>query len=574
VTVMTTAQPTSADEAASAAQTPPARVAASTPLRDRLCPPMPDDRGVGWISALAITLVAGFLRFWRITEPKKIYFDEVYYTRDAWGLLTKGYEVNTSGWGEPGGCVGAGYVVHPPLGKWFIAASEKIFGYIDCTGQIHGDPWLGFRAASAFAGTLAVLVIIRVARRMFRSTILGCFAGILLAFDGLEFVQSRIGILDIFLMTLLLLALACLVLDRDHGRAKLADRVAALGLGPNLAVAAIAAGTAGSGGSAGTGGLDPALARDLRFGPRVGLRPWRIAAGLFLGASMGVKWSGLYTLIGFAVLAIAWDVGARRTAGATSPVLGALRRDVPAWFGCYVPLPIGTFLATWTGWFVTDGGYDRHLHGDGFRAAWRGWWAYQQAILDFHEGLSAPHPAKSAPFSWLVLGRAVPYDYIGTQYGQKSQYGGQVCNSRGSCSQEILALGNPAVWWVGTACLVVMIGLWVCRRDWRAALVVVGFAASFTPWLLFPSRTMFLFYALPLLPFMVLGITATAGLALGPREASDTRRLVGALTVGVYLIAVILLFSYFYPIMTDQMIPLSDWRARMWFPGWVVCDKC
>jgi dolichyl-phosphate-mannose--protein O-mannosyl transferase len=80
---------------------------------------------------------------------------------------------------------------------------------------------------------------------------------------------------------------------------------------------------------------------------------------------------------------------------------------------------------------------------------------------------------------------------------------------------------------------------------------------------------MFFFYALPLLPFLVLGITATAGLALGPREDGDGRRLVGALAVGVYLIAVVLLFAYFYPILTDQLIPLSSWRARMWFPGWI-----
>jgi dolichyl-phosphate-mannose--protein O-mannosyl transferase len=80
---------------------------------------------------------------------------------------------------------------------------------------------------------------------------------------------------------------------------------------------------------------------------------------------------------------------------------------------------------------------------------------------------------------------------------------------------------------------------------------------------------MFFFYALPLLPFIVLGITATAGLVLGPREASDTRRLAGALAVGVYLIAVVLLFAYFYPILAAQQIPLSAWRARMWFPGWI-----
>ncbi|OHV32655.1 glycosyl transferase [Pseudofrankia sp. EUN1h] len=545
------------------------------PLRDRLCPPMPSDRLAGWLAALAVTLVAGILRFWRLTEPKGIYFDEVYYTKDAWGLMTHGYEVDSKN------CVGPGYVVHPPLGKWFMAASEKIFGYTDCSGAVHGNPELGWRFASALFGTIAVLVLTRTARRMFRSTILGCFAGLLLAFDGLEFVQSRIGILDIFLMTLLVAALACLVLDRDYGRAKLADRMTALTAArPRDADSAASVATSesaaadssdgGDGVSIGDATLDErdraARERDTRYGPKLGLRPWRLAAGFFLGASMGVKWSGLYTLLGFAVLAIVWDAGARRTAGARQPMLGALRRDVPAWFGCYVPLPIATFLATWTGWFVTDGGYDRHAYGNGFTAMWRGWWAYQDAILNFHEHLTtktSPHPAQSAPFSWLVLGRPVPYYYDGPAFGQKG------CTAAGGCSREVLAIGNPAVWWVGTACLVVMVALWVVRRDWRAALVLVGFASSFLPWELVPSRTMFFFYALPLLPFLVLGITATAGLALGPREASDTRRLVGALSVGVYLIAVVLLFAYFYPILAAQQIPLSGWRARMWFPGWI-----
>ncbi|WP_157467522.1 dolichyl-phosphate-mannose--protein mannosyltransferase [Frankia sp. QA3] len=512
---------------------------------------MPNDRVLGWVAALAVTAVAAVLRFWQLTEPKGMYFDEIYYTKDAWGLMTAGYEVDNNT------CVGPGFVAHPPLGKWFMAASEKVFGYTDCAGVAHGNPELGWRFASALFGTLAVLVLTRTARRMFRSTLLGCFAGLVLTMDGLEFVQSRIGILDIFLMTGIVLALACLVLDRDHGRARLAARVAAAGPPPG-----------GPGDGRRGGAPRPAAPRaaeiTARYGPRVGLRPWRIAAGLCLGASLGVKWSALYTLIGFAALALAWDVGARRTAGVRRPVRGALRRDLPAWSGCYVLLPIVTFLATWTGWFVTDGGYNRHRYGDGLLAAWHGWWDYQQAILDFHEHLDAHHVAQSTPLSWLVLGRPVAYDYQGLKFGE------QGCRAAGGCAREVLALGNPAVWWVGTAALVAMLALWVSRRDWRAALVLVGFGSSFLPWLAFPNRTMFFFYALPLLPFLVLGITAAAGLALGPRAASDTRRLVGALSVGVYLIVVVLMFAYFYPILAAQVIPLDAWRARMWFPGWVV----
>ncbi|MCK9932357.1 phospholipid carrier-dependent glycosyltransferase [Frankia sp. Mgl5] len=500
---------------------------------ERLCPPMPGDRAVGWLAPLFVAVTAGILRFWRITEPRGLYFDEVYYVKDAWGLMTAGYEINSKT------CDGPAYVVHPPFGKWLMAASQWLFGYVDCAGTPHGSPELGWRFSSALAGTLAVLVLARAARRMFRSTVLGCFAGLLLSMDGLEFVQSRIGILDIFLMTGIVIALACLVHDRDDGRRRLADRLdrAAAGAGPPPA--------------------------DRRFGPRLGLRPWRLAMGVALGASMGVKWSALYTIVGFAALALAWDVGARRTAGAHSPVLGALRRDLPGWLTGCVAVPVVTFLATWTGWFVTDGGWYRDRYGHGFLAAWHGWWDYQMEVLHFHEGLSDSHPFRSTPMSWLVLGRPIAYFYSSPAYGTEG------CTAVNGCSREVIALGNPAVWWGGTAALVGSLALWVRARDWRAALVLVGFGSAFLPWLLFPSRTMFFFYALPSLPFLVLGLTAMAGLALGPRDASETRRLAGALSVGVYTVIVVLLFAYFYPILAAEVIPYSSWRIRMWFPGWI-----
>ncbi len=520
------------------------------PPSDRLVAPMPTDRLAGWLASLALAAVAGVLRFWQLTEPRGIYFDEVYYTHDAYSLMTHGYELSDI----KSGCNGPGFVVHPPLGKWLMAASEWLFGYTDCAGVRHGNPELGWRFASAVAGTLAVLVIARTARRMFRSTLLGCFAGLLLAFDGLEFVQSRIGILDIFLMTGLVLALACLVLDRDDGRARLAARLAA-----NRAKAEAAEDGTGRPALAGTG-PPSALTGS---GPWLGARPWRLACGLCLGAAMGVKWSALYTLVGFAALAFAWDVGARRTAGARRPILAALARDTPIWAVSFLVLPVVTFFATWTGWFVTDGGYNRHQFGNGAWAALRGWWDYQMLIYQFHEHLDASHPYASKPLSWLVLGRPVAYYYGAPKIGESG------CSAQAGCSREILAIGNPAIWWLGTLALLGVLALWASRRDWRAALVLVGFGTSFLPWLAFPSRTMFLFYALPLLPFLVLGLTALAGVALGPGTASETRRLVGSLVVGVYTIIVVLLFVYFYPIMAAQVIPTSAWRIRMWFPGWI-----
>ena len=73
------------------------------------------------------------------------------------------------------------FIVHPPLGKWFIAIGEYLFGYNS----------LGWRFPSAVAGTLAVVLLARLVRRMTRSTLLGLVAGLLLALDGLRFALSR-----------------------------------------------------------------------------------------------------------------------------------------------------------------------------------------------------------------------------------------------------------------------------------------------------------------------------------------------------------------------------------------------
>ena len=103
-------------------------------------------------------------------------------------------------------------IVHPEVGKWLIALGEKAFGM---------DPF-GWRIASAVVGSLMVLVMCRLARRLTGSTMLGLVAGVLLMLDGLHFVLSRLALLDIFLAFFLLCGVAAVVNDRDHHRARLA----------------------------------------------------------------------------------------------------------------------------------------------------------------------------------------------------------------------------------------------------------------------------------------------------------------------------------------------------------------
>jgi dolichyl-phosphate-mannose--protein O-mannosyl transferase len=59
------------------------------------------------------------------------------------------------------------------------------------------------------------------------------------------------------------------------------------------------------------------------------------------------------------------------------------------------------------------------------------------------------------------------------------------------------------------------------------------------------------------------------GAMLGPRGASERRRMWGAVGAGTIVLLVVWNFIYFFPLYTGQMIPLSAWRARMWLSTWI-----
>src|SRR5699024_12430976 len=82
-----------------------------------------------------------------------------------------------------------------------------------------------WRFSAAIAGTVIILLIVRIARRLTRSTLLGVLAGVLAICGGVLHLQSRMGLLDIFLTVFVVGAFACLLRDRDQVRERLAVAV-------------------------------------------------------------------------------------------------------------------------------------------------------------------------------------------------------------------------------------------------------------------------------------------------------------------------------------------------------------
>ncbi len=503
----------------------------------------------GWAGPVLIMIFGGFLRFYRLSKPDAVVFDETYYVPDANSILHHGVELQHYSYvnnllvrGDPDillkmhGQFQGELVAHPPLGKIMMAVGQWTFGLTP----------FGWRFVVALIGTAAILMTARITRRMTRSTMLGCVAGLLVALDGLELVLSRTAILDIFVMFWVLAAFGLLVIDRDRTIARLQD--AAASAGP----------------------------QDIA-GPKLGVRWLRVAAGLCLGAACASKWTGIYFLFAFAGLAIAWDMGARRAAGYPNWLAGGLRSDLkwlPAWF---LAVPAAIYTASWSGWFATSDGWDRNWAASvgNHTPVWStldSWYHYNQWMLQFGLSLHSFQSYKSNPLGWLLLQRPISF------------YWSETNGCGGKCASEVLAIGTPVLWWGGTLALLFCLGWWLtglvgdlvfdrpARRDWRAGAVLLGVATGWLPWIWFylhDNRTEFFYYAIAFEPFMVIAITLCLGLILGPARAAPGRRALGSIGVGGYLLVVLLDLAYLYPVLTAQVIPYSSWLARMWFrtPG-------
>jgi dolichyl-phosphate-mannose-protein mannosyltransferase len=363
-----------------------------------------------------------------------------------------------------------------------------------------------------------VFLVTILALRVFGSLLWTAVSGLLLATESLNFVQSRVAMLDIFLTTFVLAGFLFLVLDRQwiERRTPPRDPSPPPGADEDLL------------------GLPPDRP------PSPVLRPWRIVAGLTFGAAVATKWSGAPALAGAILLSLAWERTRRKDTGLRHPVLEAIRSESFSIFLFLVIVPIAVYLASFARYFADNG------------VNFRAWWTLQRDMANYSIHLRASHPYASRAWTWLILKRPVAYYYTGVD---------------AKTSAEILGIGNPAIFWGSVVAIPYAVIAWMRRRDWVAGLILIAFFSQYLPWFV-AARTNFLFYMAPITPFMVLAVV------YGLRHLSEARigveRVRALAPLAAFLIvASVGLFAFFFPILIGQKISYSAWQARMWFPTWI-----
>lgn len=481
---------------------------------------------IGWLNRpvlaiAAVALLAAGLRFYDLDQPSSRVFDEVYYSKSGCvfvGFSNRRCDIRSNDekyWVESKGETGSW--VHPPLGKWAIGLGEKLVG----------TDALGWRISAATFGTLSVVLLAVIAQLLFGSPLWTLVAGLLLATENLNFVQSRVAMLDIFLTFWVVLGFLFVVLDRrwiDRRAPPPPEDAETPSEGEPTTPARV---------------------------PSPILRPWRLAAGVALGAAFATKWSGLTAIAGAALISYVWDVTRNRRAGVRRPVWRTIQRESLGIVLAFVLVPALVYVASYARWFA-DHGLDlgQLLTGRG------DWWKLQGDMASYHLHLTTVdpttgkpvHPYLSHAWTWLLMWRPVSYFYK------------EVDGLR----REILGMGNPAVFWGSLIAIPYLAAAWRRKRDWRAGFVLLAILSLYLPWLPV-TRPQFFFYMAPITPFLALAVAYMLKDLSEAHLAGSRARPYLPIAVGFVIVSVGL-FAFFWPILTASPLSAKAWQVRIWFP--------
>ena len=482
-----------------------------------------------YLGIVFVLAIASVTRLWNLGFPQKLVFDETYYVKDALSLAREGHEKN---WPEGANAVfesgdvysylaDPAFVVHPPFGKWLIASGMWLLG---------PDNAAGWRISTALLGIATVALLMLVAYKLFRSTKLALAAGFLLAIDGMAITMSRTALLDAPLTFFLLLGFLFFLIDNKQSRLRIGYAI------------------------------QQGRTTLLWF------RPWLVLAGVALGAASAIKWSGLYLLAAIGLYVVFSELLLRRDSKEKSWVRSGLLAQGVISFLNLVPVAAATYLSSWLGWINSSGGYSRNWAEDnslpgifGVLPSWaQSLWNYHQVVYSFHVNLSVDHSYQSHPITWLLGLRPTAFFYETFSAGQMG------CESE-TCSSAITALGNPLIWVFATAALLYLAYRYLRTRERVIGLVLLGVGALYLPWLLIPERTVFQFYAVSFLPWMILGLVLVMQILY---RAIGNTKLAKALVIGFFVLAT-LISIFFLPVNIGLVVPFEQWQLRMWLPSWI-----
>ena len=254
-----------------------------------------------------------------------------------------------------------------------------------------------------------------------------------------------------------------------------------------------------------------------------------LLAGLFLGLALSTRWTSLWAwgFLGLLVLVVRRQrVFRPRELGLTAVA--------------FALIPLGVYVLSYVPWMRQ--GHPLH-----------DLWPHTRAIWRYHADLQATHPYFSKWYTWPWLYRPTWY-YFNQDPEEKILHG-------------IVAIGNPAIWWVSIPITIWALVTGARARDPRRLFSGLGYCLLYLPWGLSPRTLNYSHYLFEAIPYACLSLGTCLDMSWdGPRRA----------VARGYLALVVVMFFYFLPFLLALPVPASwyyfdirGWRPWTWFPTWV-----
>jgi len=454
---------------------------------------------------MAIGGLALGLRLWGLGQLHTLVFDEIYYVPFALDYLDHMPRFDA----------------HPPLGKYLIALGIWLsrgpavwLNWPTIAVQNQAISPLSFRWLNAALGATVPLVgawlgwQLSAAYPRQRRVGFGLMVALLLSLEGLTLVESRLGLINLFGLWLGLLGQGCWLRGRRSP-------------------------------------LDP--------------KPswlWALAAGVCLGAAIGVKWN----FAGFWLAVVLLELGHWQP----QPVAQSRSSRVGARLVALGLVPLVTYGLLWLPHLGLAQGSLLEVH--------QQLWSYHQSLDGALDGGNAVHPYCSSWYTWPLLIRPVAYFYQVVGITPPNTILNPV-DIPGTTIYTLHALGNPLLWWLSTAAVLALLlgygGKLTAKfsqghRAQRtsqpvASFILVNYAAHWFPWALV-NRCTFLYHALGIVVFSTIALAwLLSRWWLDPRY-----RVWGWVVLG----AIALSFWFWLPLYLGLPLSAEALQRRWLIPSW------
>ena len=435
---------------------------------------------------------------------------------------------------------------HPPLGKIIIGLGIRIFGMTP----------FGFRFMGATFGIIMVIIMYMFGKLLFKRSEYAFLSAYLFTFDFMHYVQTRLATIDTYGVFFILLMYYFMYryYTMDFYKVKLKKTLVPL-----------------------------------------------FFSGLFWGMGAASKWIVLYAAIGLALLfflTIAkriWDYGYYKLLLKSGTFKGSAEektrivffqqnfiRDMAVTFSwcilVFIIIPVIIYTASYIPYMMTIG---RNYN---LASVWQ----QQIYMFNYHKSIAPEGVAFATPwYEWPLIW--MPYWY----YSGSDLPPGK--------TEDMIAMGNPAIWWICSLCMAVVIIIAlvsfikrivvslktgggknsfsfrsylerITDNDRLKFVIIMFFCSQYLPWIISVRKTTYIYHYFASIPFIVF---ATVYLIKRVKELVRDRGRKAVLTVDfivyVYLAIVLILFIMFYPILSySTIVDKSSLKILKWLPNWPI----